>query len=121
MRVVRVGSRVDFDRPPLSVPLQRKSRLLWPWRAGGAAEDRKGKDVLLGNLLVRRLSYTMKTLSDACRRYDQPGHKKCAGCVCECHDANPDCWLCNGTGSYPDDLPEFVVCRCVIKNRSRRT
>jgi hypothetical protein len=60
-------------------------------------------------------------LSDACRSYGPEAHKGCSKCVCECHDANPNCWRCNGTGSYPDDLPEFVVCLCVLKNRKQKT
>lgn len=57
---------------------------------------------------------TTKTLSPACYRYD--GHKDCRGCVCECHEANPKCWWCDGTGTYVANL-EFVVCGCVLERR----
>lgn len=71
----------------------------------------------------------MANLSTRCGAYD---HGDCDGwvaaalrgdpetkCSCECHDANPSCWRCSGTGSYPDDLPEFVVCECVLAKRKQ--
>jgi hypothetical protein len=70
-------------------------------------------------------------LSFRCSAYE---HNDCGGwvaaalrgdaetkCLCECHDATPDCSVCHGTGSYPDDLPEFIVCTCVIKNRAAKS
>lgn len=53
-----------------------------------------------------------------CLEYDGPGNGPCA---CECHEAYPNCWRCNGTGSYPDDLPELVVCECVLRSRKQKS
>lgn len=60
-------------------------------------------------------------ITAACSAYN---HGRCleydgdsgASCACECHRANPNCWRCSGAGTYPDDLPEFVVCECVRKS-----
>ncbi len=70
-------------------------------------------------------------LSFRCSAYE---HKGCDGwaatalrgdaeakCACECHEANPNCWRCNGTGTYPDDLPEFIVCECVMAKRAAKS
>lgn len=62
-------------------------------------------------------------LGAACQKgiHHRCPHKLGSGrvCECECHEANRNCWRCNGTGSYPDSLPEFVVCECVMAKRAK--